>query len=196
MIYGYCRVSSRGQQAYGNGLDVQVKQVEEAGAQDVRCEAYTGTTMHRPEWTRLMGEVRDGDVIIVSKLDRIARTSSGGFEAVKDLLAKGVAVHILNMGRIDNTPTGRLILNIMFAFAEFDRDMLVERMADGREEARKRPGYRDGRKRVEVDEERLAPVVEMDLRGEVSTRKAASMLGVSERTYRRRRDEYLERIAS
>ena len=191
MVYGYCRVSSKGQEAYGNGLDVQVEQVRKAGAQDIRCEAYTGTTMDRPEWARLMGDVRDGDVVVVSKLDRIARTSAGGFEAVKELLDAGVAVHILNMGRVDNTPTGRLILNVMFAFAEFDRDMLVERMADGKAVARKRPGYREGRPRAEVDDALLRSLVAQEQAGAVSARQAARMLGVSDRTYRRRRDELL-----
>lgn len=190
MIYGYCRVSSRGQREYGNGLEVQVEQVKAAGAQDVRCEAFTGTTMDRPEWTKLMDEVQAGDTIVVAKLDRIARTSSGGFEAVKELLERDIAVHILNMGRIDNTPTGRLILNVMFAFAEFDRDMLVERMAAGRDVARQREGYREGRKPVEYDAELFRECVD----GHRSVREAASMLGISTRTYCRRRDEYLSAV--
>lgn len=195
MIYGYCRVSTKGQETRGNGLDVQVEQVRAAGAADVRCEAFTGTTMDRPEWTRLVGELEAGDTVIVAKLDRIARTSSGGFEAVKELLSRGVAVHILNMGRIDDTPTGRLILNIMFAFAEFDRDMLVERMAAGKEIARQRDDYQEGRPAIKVDEELLADLVEAESRGEISATKAASMLGVSRRTYCRRRDAMRQEVA-
>lgn len=191
MIYGYCRVSTKGQEAHGNGLDVQRQAVQAAGAQDVRCEAFTGTTMERPEWTRLVEEARAGDVIVVAKLDRIARTSSGGFEAVKALLSRGVAVHILNMGRIDDTPTGLLILSIMFAFAEFDRDMVVERMAAGREAARQRPGYRDGRKPKELDDELLRLLVDEERAGRMTTRQAAAELGCSDRTYRRRRDALL-----
>lgn len=186
MVYGYCRVSSRGQREYGNGLDVQEAQVRAAGAVDVRTEACTGTTMDRPEWTRLMSELRGGDVVVVSKLDRIARTSSGGFEAVKELLSRGVAVHILNMGRVDDTPTGRLILNIMFAFAEFDRDMLVERMAEGRAAARRKPGYREGRRPSEIDPAALAAVRHEVDSGGKSIRAAARELGVSDRTLRRR----------
>lgn len=191
MVYGYCRVSSKGQKDYGNGLEVQVEQVKRAGAQDIRCEAFTGTTMDRPEWARLMGDVKDGDTVIVSKLDRIARTSAGGFEAVKELLDAGVAVHILNMGRVDNTPTGRLILNVMFAFAEFDRDMLVERMAEGKAVARQRPGYTEGRPKAKMDEALLLNLVHQEKMGVVSARQAASQLGVSDRTYRRRRDKLL-----
>lgn len=188
MIYGYCRVSTRGQESHGNGLDVQEAQVRAAGAEDIRREAFTGTTMDRPEWARLMDEVDEGDTVVVSKLDRIARTSAGGFEAVKDLLSRGVAVHILNMGRIDDTPTGRLILNIMFAFAEFDRDMVVERMAEGKAAARARGGFREGRPALEVDESRLMDAVLAEREGRMSARQAAESLGISDRTYRRRRD--------
>ena len=188
-VYGYCRVSTRGQESHGNGLDVKERQVRAAGATDVRREAFTGTTMDRPEWARLISEVGEGDTVVVSKLDRIARTSAGGFEAVKELLGRGVAVHILNMGRIDDTPTGRLILNIMFAFAEFDRDMVVERMAEGKAQAKSRGGYREGRPRAKVDNARLLAVMDEEMAGRITVRQAAEELGVSERTYRRRRDE-------
>lgn len=193
MVYGYCRVSTRGQESYGNGLDVQEAQVRAAGARDVRCEAFTGTTMERPEWARLVGEMGAGDTLVVTKLDRIARTSSGGFEAVKALMERGVAVHILNMGRVDDTPTGRLILNVMLAFAEFDRDMVVERMAEGKAAAREKPGFTEGRPKIRLSRRRLESLVRQELAGETTARAAARELGISDRTYRRRRDELLSR---
>ena len=84
------------------------------------------------------------DKLIVTKLDLIARTATSGFETVKELLDRGVAVHVLNMGLIDNTPTGRLIL-IMLSFAEFEREMIKERTAAGKAIARQKPGYKEGR---------------------------------------------------
>ena len=83
--------------------------------------------------------------LIVMKLDRIARTATSGFETVKELLDHGVAVHVLNMGLVDNTPTGRLILQIMLNFAEFEREMIKERTAAGKAIARQKPGYKEGR---------------------------------------------------
>lgn len=195
MVYGYARVSSKGQEAYGNGLEVQEQQLHSEGASVVYSEACTGTTMDRPVWAELMEVLESGDTLVVSKLDRIARTSSGGFQTVRELLDRGVRVHILNMGLIDNTPTGRLILNIMFSFAEFERDIIVERMAEGKEVARRRDGYREGRPRIETDSERVLRLVESERAGEITPRQAADELGVSLRTWYRRRSEALKGVA-
>lgn len=69
---------------------------------------------------------------MVTKLDRFARSASQGIELVKKPISKGVKVHILNMGLMDNTPASKLIRNIFFAFAEFERDMIVERTQEGK----------------------------------------------------------------
>jgi len=185
MIYGYARISSRSQED-GNGLEVQRRKLVEAGAERVFEDVFTGTTMDRPAWDDLNAHLACGDTLVVAKLDRIARTSSGGFEAVKGLLSRGVSVRILNMGLVDDTPTGKLILNIMFAFAEFERNMIVERMAEGKEVARQRDGYREGRPRAEIDEELFASLREKVGAREITVREAARALGVSESTWRRR----------
>ena len=80
-----------------------------------------------------------------TKLDRIARSATSGFETVKELLDRNIAVHVLNMGLVDNTPTGRLILQIMLSFAEFEREMIKERTAAGKAIARQKPWYKEGR---------------------------------------------------
>lgn len=190
MIYGYARVSSAGQAKDGYGLEVQERALREAGASEVYSEAFTGTTMERPQWDVLRSKLKAGDTLVVAKLDRIARTSAGGFEAVKELLGEGVKVHILNMGLVDDTPTGRLIMNIMFAFAEFERDMIVERTAEGRAAARSsNPSYREGRPRIGTDPSLLAELVAKDDAGEMTPSECAEALGVSLRTYHRRKKE-------
>ena len=189
MRYGYIRVSTKGQ-LDGHGLDVQEKQVREAGAQEVLSDVFTGTSMERPEWERLLSLLEPGDEVIVARLDRIARTAIGGCEAVRDLLARKVRVTVLNMGTIDDTPMGRMLVTVMFAVAEFDRDCIVERLAAGRAAAKASdPSYREGRPRKSLDPSLLAELAERESRGEVTTRRAAELLGVSARTYRRRRDE-------
>ena len=85
------------------------------------------------------------DKLIVMNPNWFARTATSGFETVKELLDQGIAVHVLNMGLIDNTPTGRLILHIMLSFAEFEREMIKERTAAGKAIARQKPGYKEGR---------------------------------------------------
>ncbi len=92
-----------------------------------------------------MANLKEGDTLIVTKLDRFARSTVDGIHTIKNLFEKGVKVHILNMGLVENTPTGRLIFNIMSAFAEFERDMIVERTQEGKALAKLRAYFREGR---------------------------------------------------
>ena len=147
MNYGYCRVSTKGQARDGNGLEVQKKAVLAAGAEKIFCDAFTGTKSHRPELDRLLNEIQPGDKLIVNKLDRIARSAMQGTELIQSLLDRGITVHILNMGILDNTPTGKLIRTILLAFAEFERDMIVERTQEGKSIARQNPDFIEGRPR-------------------------------------------------
>lgn len=145
MRYGYGRVSTTGQSRDGNSLDAQETALKNAGAQKIYSDTFTGTKNHRPELDKLMDLLQPGDTLIVSKLDRIARSASGGIELINSLLERGITVHVLNMGIMDNTPSGKLIRNVMLAFAEFERDMIVERTQEGKAIARKRADYREGR---------------------------------------------------
>ena len=148
MIYGYVRVSSAGQARDGNSLEGQEKQLREKGAEIIYKDVFTGTTLERPEFEKLLSIVKKGDTIIATKLDRVSRSASQGIALVDDLLEKGVSVHILSMGLMDNTSSGRLIRNVMFSFAEFERDMIVERMQEGKAVAKaNNPDYKEGRKK-------------------------------------------------
>ncbi len=145
MKYGYARVSTA-QQAMKYGLDVQRDQLQEAGAEKIYADAYTGTKVNRPEWDKLLGELKPGDELIVCKLDRIARSAVNGLEVTDALMSKGVIVNILNIGRMDNTPTGKLIRTIFLAFSEFERDMIVTRTQEGKARAKAtNPNFTEGR---------------------------------------------------
>ena len=145
MVYGYCRVSTQMQAKEGNSLEVQEQLLKENGAEKIYSDAFTGTKAHRPELDKLLAVLQAGDKLVVTKLDRIARSASQGIELVQTLLDKGITVHVLNMGLLDNTPTGKLIRNIMLAFAEFERDMIIERTQEGKAIAKKQPDFREGR---------------------------------------------------
>lgn len=155
MIYGYARVSTSGQQRDGNSLEDQERKLKEHGASVVYADAFTGTKVERPEFQKLLSVLQPGDTLMATKLDRVSRSASQGIALVDMLLEKGVTVHILNMGVMDNTPTGKLIRNIMFSFAEFERDMIVERTAEGKAVARQKEGYREGRKPLSVTDEKV-----------------------------------------
>ena len=110
-------------------------------------DAFTGVKMHRPELDELLELLRPGDTIIVAKLDRIARSTEEGLKLIQELLNKNISIHVLNMGLIDNTPTGKLIITVLLAFAEFEREMIIERTQEGRSIARLDPNYKEGRKK-------------------------------------------------
>ena len=93
----------------------------------------------------LFQELQEGDTLVVTKLDRFARTTIDGVSAVRELFNRGVRVHILNMGLIENTLTGNLILTVMLAFAEYERGMIVERTQTGKAVARQNLNFREGR---------------------------------------------------
>lgn len=190
MIYGYCRVSTRGQAKDGNSLEVQQNAVKAAGAEIVFSDAFTGTKTHRPELDKLLADIQPGDKIIVTKLDRIARSAIQGAELVQSLLDKGVTVHILNMGIMDNTPTGKLIRMIFFAFAEFERDMIVERTQEGKAIAKQNPDFVEGRpKKYKRQQVSLA----LELLQNHSYREVTQMTGISKSTLiRAKRSKVME----
>lgn len=147
MVYGYARVSTKGQAKNGNSLEIQEKTLREAGATEIYVDAFTGTKKERPEFQKLMCVLKPGDMLIVTKLDRFARSMSQGSELVSKLIDKGVKVLILNIGMMDNTPSSKLVRNIFFAFAEFERDMIVERTQEGKAVAKQHKEFVDGRPR-------------------------------------------------
>ncbi|MGG6362651.1 recombinase family protein [Peribacillus frigoritolerans] len=140
MKYGYARVSTVSQD-----LEAQIQALKAEGCETIYSEKFTGTKTDRPQFQELLSVLEAGDTLAVTKLDRFARSASGAIETVKELFEKGVKVHVLNMGLVENTPTGRLIFNIMSSFAEFERDMIVERTQEGKAIARQKEDFREGR---------------------------------------------------
>lgn len=153
IVFGYARVSSKGQAKDGNSLEAQSKALKDAGAKEIFTDVYTGTTTDRPELDKLLNILQEGDTIVVTKLDRIARSVQQGISLIDGLVEKRVKVHVLNMGMMDNTPAGKLIRNVMLCFAEFERDMIMQRTREGKEIARQNPGYREGRKHIYSDKQ-------------------------------------------
>lgn len=139
--YGYARVSTQGQD-----LKAQIETLKAEGCEVIYSEKFTGTTKDRPEFKAVLDAVQSGDTLVVTKLDRFARSAEDAIHVIKQLHTQGVRVHILNMGMVDNTATGKLLLTVLAGFAEFERDMIVERLNEGKAIAKQREGYREGRK--------------------------------------------------
>ena len=187
-IYGYCRVSTRGQ-LDGNSLEAQKEQIlRDYPTAIIIEEQISGAKAVRPKFDELVQRLESGDMLVVTKLDRFARSVIQGSETVNNLIDRGVRVNILTMGAIlDNTPNSRLIRNIFFSFAEFERDMIYERTQEGKALARQRGDFKEGRPRkfnpAKVDE--ALNYIESGN----SYKKASEVFGISKTTLIRRMQE-------
>lgn len=122
--------------------------------------------------------IQPGDELVVCKLDRFARSSSDGSKLVQKLVSDGISVNILNMGKADNTPVGKLIVTIMLAFAEFERDMIVERTSAGKAYAREhKEGYREGRPLGKYPD--FQKFLKMQKDGSITVEAACKEMGIS-----------------
>ncbi|MDO7806527.1 recombinase family protein [Lactiplantibacillus pentosus] len=141
--YGYARVSTAGQD-----LKEQQSELLKAGVQEANLfsEKFTGTTINRPQFNKLLAIVKAGDIITVTKLDRFARNTKEALEAIEPLLDKDVTIKVLNLGTIENTTMGKMILRTLLSVAEMERDMIVERTQAGKAYAKAhKKNYREGR---------------------------------------------------
>ena len=183
MIYGYARVSTKGQANDGNSLESQIEKLKDNGADKVYQDSFTGTKTDRPEFTKLLNELKAGDTLVVCKLDRFARSMTQGSELVNELIEKGIKVNILNIGVMDNTPASKLIRNIFFSFAEFERDMIVERTQEGKAIARTKEGFKEGRPKSYTDKQLQHALSLLSVNGgDKSYNEVVEITGISKST--------------
>ena len=189
MKYGYARVSTHWQASDGNSLEAQIESLNAAGADKIYMDEYSGRTIKRPQLDELLSVISSGDELIVTKLDRMARSVIEGSELIKRLQEKNITVYVLNIGCMDNSPTGRLITNVMLSFAEFERDMIIERTQEGKIAAkRNNPNFKDGRPCKFSDEQmELA----LELLEKHSYKEVSNMTGISKSTLQRAKKKRL-----
>ena len=150
MIVGYARTSTTDQQF---GLDAQIEQLTAAGCEKIVTE-QASSVGKRTEWAHLVEFVRDGDILVVTKLDRLARSVRDFWNIADTLQRKGVVLRIMNMNLDTTTATGKLMLSLLGSVAEFEREIMLERQREGISKARS-AGKQFGRKptaRVQADE--------------------------------------------
>lgn len=139
-VIGYARVSTKDQ-----NLDAQINQLHQAGVEKIFQEKASGVKEDRPELTSMLDYIREGDTVIVCKLDRIARSTKHLLSIVEFLEKKGVAFKVLNINLDTSTPTGKLMLTMLGAIATFEREMMLERQMEGIREAKLKGKFK-GRK--------------------------------------------------
>lgn len=144
MLVGYARVSSVDQK-----LEVQLDQLKEAGCDKIFCEKISGKSAdNRVEFQKALAFAREGDVFVVTRLDRASRSMSDLVKLILELQKKGVQFKCLLQAGVDTTTAeGRLMLNLLGSFAEFEREIRAARQAEGIAKARAKGKY----KRVKWD---------------------------------------------
>ena len=185
MKFGYIRVSTRKQARDGNSLEAQREALTAAGAEKIYTDAFTGTKMERPEWDKLRAQLRRGDVLIVTRLDRLARSVSQASGLITDMIDEGITINVLNLGVLSNDSVNTLLRNVLLSFAQFERDMIVQRTQEGKAVARATdPNFREGRP-PKFDTEQLDHA--MALLENHSYAQTAKLTGISKSTLIRER---------
>lgn len=186
MKFGYARVSGLSQD-----LAQQKEQLVKNGVDEdnVYAEKFTGTTEQRPKWQKLNKQLRKDDEVVFTKVDRIGRSVKVAVDIVNDLLDKGVKVYIIQLNGYVNKQDamGKMLFNFLTIMAEFEHDMIVDRLAQGKAYAKAHnPNYHEGRPKRRITN-RYRKIYELSK--EHSIKETAEISGVSESTVKRIRKQ-------
>lgn len=180
MIYGYCRVSTKGQAKDGNSLQAQEQEIlSRYNDAQIYKEAYTGTTTDRPVFNDVIQKMKEKDMLVVSKLDRLARNTEEGIKIVKDLFKKKCSVHVLNVGLLEDTAMGQFFITTLLAVAELERNQIIERCQTGKAIAKLNPDFTEGRPK-KFNQKQLDHA--LDLLIDHSYKEVVQMTGISKST--------------
>lgn len=143
---GYSRVSTAGQAKDGNSLEAQEQALKAAGCEKIYTDVFTGTKLDRPQFNEMMKNLKAGDTLVVTKLDRLGRSASQASKLITDLFEKEVTVNVLNVGILSKNSLNVLMTNLLLSFAQYERDMIVERTQEGKAVAKAtNPDFKEGR---------------------------------------------------
>lgn len=180
MIFGYCRVSTKGQAKDGNSLQAQEQEIlSRYNNAQIYKEAYTGTTTDRPVFNDVIQKMKEKDMLVVNKLDRLARNTEEGIKIVKNLFLKKCSVHVLNVGLLEDTAMGQFFITTLLAVAELERNQIIERCQAGKAIARQNPDFVEGRPK-KYNQKQLDHA--LDLLLDHSYKEVVQMTGISKST--------------
>lgn len=180
-LIGYARVST-----WDQTTQLQMDALQSAGCQRIFEETASGTRTDRPQMAALLDYVREGDTIVVWRLDRLGRSLKHLIDTVNALEERGVGFRSIHESIDTTTSAGRLVFHIFGALAEFERDLIVDRTKAGLAAARER-GVKPGRKAL-LSEDQIAVVRQMHKAGDHTVDAIAKVVGVSRATVYRALD--------
>lgn len=186
MIIGYARVSTLEQK-----LDRQLDNLREKGCERIYQEKMTGTKDHRPELEKMLDALRPGDTLVIDSFSRLSRSTKSLLEMVEKLNEMGVNLVSLKEQLDTTTATGRLMLTMLSALSQFERDLLAERTLDGLKAAKAR-GRQGGRPKA-GDEKTKAKAMALYKANTMTNKEIAEIAGVSSATLSRWIRDYKEK---
>ena len=174
MKIGYARVSTVQQ-----NLDRQLDALNQYGTERIYTEKMTGTKANRPELDKLINTLRDGDTVVIESLSRLGRSSKDLLALIEDFNANGVTLISLKENIDISTPTGKLLVTVLSALSQFERDLIVERTNEGLQAARAR-GRNGGRPKTEP--KKIEKALKMYDAQTFTTKEIAKTCGIAVKT--------------
>lgn len=174
-LIGYARTSTLEQRA---GLEAQLRDLKAVGAQRIFSEQISGVDAKRPELEAALEFIRENDVLVVTKIDRLARSVADLVAIEKRLHAKGASLRVLDPGLDTSTSIGRLVFNVIASIAQFEREIMLERQREGIAKA-KRDGKYKGRASTAMAKSEEAMAL---LKSGVGATDVAKQLDISRRS--------------
>ena len=190
MIYGYCRATTPKQIELGY-LEEQENKISERYFDSIMFKEKSLDMNVKPEFEKLMQSLSSGDTLVVTKLDRFAKSIEDAYIIIKKLKANktvvvdgelkenNINIHILNIGLIDNSMLGNVIYDTLAAVDEFDKALLVERIQSGKNKAKKSNGFKEGRPK-KYSQEQIDEA--LDMLNSYSYKKVEDITGISKST--------------
>ena len=173
-VFGYARVSTEAQ-----NLDRQLDALKNYGVDIIYNEKITGTKKNRPELTKLLDRITEGDTVVVESLSRLGRSTKDLIELTEIFQSKGVNLVSLKEAIDTNSPTGKLLFTLMSAIAQFERDVIADRTREGLKSARAR-GRTGGRPRA--DPEQVKKAVKLYKTEQYSVNEIEELTGIKKST--------------
>jgi DNA invertase Pin-like site-specific DNA recombinase len=174
-VIGYARVSTTEQNSTS-----QVDAIRQQGASKVFIDTYTGTKMSRPEFDKALDYLREGDLLVVTRLDRLGRSTKDLLSIAEQLKARGIGLKVVEQNIDTSSAEGRLFFTIVSAFAEFEHSLIVSRTKDGLAAARARG--RTGGRKPKLSESQVREIKKMYAAGEKTVAEIASLFSTSRPT--------------
>ncbi len=174
MTFGYARVSTQDQE-----LARQIDALEKYGVDEIFTEKMTGTKANRPELNRLKDKVRPGDIVVIESLSRLGRSTKDLLSLIEDWNQQGVKLVSLKESIDTTTPTGKLLLIVLSAISQFERDITVQRTNEGLQAARAR-GRKGGRPKA--DSKAVDNAVRLYHAQTHSVKEITALCGISQAT--------------